>query len=285
MMQKIISLEEFRHIITTKCNFRCLHCYLSAGEEIKEEKLLDEEALKRFYLKYKPKIVSATGGEPLLKEEVVLFIGKVINMYGGALEIVTNGSLITTEFVKHIKEINPKTFYQISLDGFDRYHNYLRDNKNAFKHAMGAISIILKENAKLKVRLTATDENFKDIQPLIDLLDTYDSENIDLVIRPVVNIGRAKENRLSFSRNYTILDGFKSKKIRICTIDNEGKCGCGVNTVAIDPKGDIFPCNYTIGKQKFSMGNIFTEDVDIYENGEFKNFNGTCYARHMQMFG
>ena len=284
-MKEIHKLEEVRHIITMHCNLECLHCYLKGGgvKNKQEQLIIDEEVLNRFYLKYKPDVVSATGGEPLLNKSMVKLLGSVINKYGGALEVVTNGTLIDYKIVDEIQRINPNTFYQISLDGLEDYHNYLRNNNTAFKRAMRGIEIISKRNIRLKVRFTATDENYTQLEDLVKLLESYNNKNIELVIRPVVVTGRAMDNGLQFSHDYSILNNLHSNIIRISTTDNSGKCGCGVNTVAISEKGGIYPCNYTVGNDRYLMGNIY-EDFTMYENDEFSNFKGNCYARHLQMF-
>ena len=284
-MSQIKKLDEVRHLITMHCNLNCLHCYLKGGGEnnYKKQTIIDEEVLNRFYLKYQPKVVSATGGEPLLNKKMVKLLGKVINKYGGSLEIVTNGTLIDEKFVDEIQRINPNTFYQISLDGMSSYHNYLRNNDKAFEMAIRGINIISNKNIRLKVRFTATDENYEDLPKLIKLLESFNNKNIELVIRPVVTTGRAKDNNLVFSKDYSILNNLKSNIIKISTTDNSGKCGCGVNTVAINEEGNIYPCNYTVGNDNYLMGNIF-DNINLYEDQEFKNFKGNCYARHLQLF-
>lgn len=64
--EKII-LNEVRHLVTNNCNLFCKHCYNRAGENnaVKARKYTQEE-LDKFYHYYKPEVVSATGGEPLL---------------------------------------------------------------------------------------------------------------------------------------------------------------------------------------------------------------------------
>lgn len=283
---KIEKLDEVRHIITMQCNLECLHCYLKAGgeENNHKNKIISEDILDDFYLKYQPNVVSATGGEPLMNIQMVYLLGKVVNKYGGALEVVTNGTLINEEFVQKIIEINPHTFFQISLDGLENYHNYLRNSKTAYFRAINGINILSKYNVRTKIRFTATNENYQELPELINLLESMNNPNIELVIRPVVHTGRAKTNNLKFEHDYKLLDTFKSDKIKISTTDNEGKCGCGVNTVAIDNYGDIYPCNYTVGNPNYYMGNLEKNNYDLEENEEFKNFTGKCYARHLQMF-
>lgn len=165
----------------------------------------------------------------------------------------------------------------------ENYHNYLRNSDSAFERAIRGIKIISSKKIRLKVRFTATDENFEDLPEIIKLLDSFQNENIELVIRPVVSCGRANNNNLLFSKDYSIFNSLNSKIIKISTTDNSGKCGCGVNTVAINDQGNIYPCNYTIGNDYYLMGSIY-DDVSLFEDEEFKNFKGNCYARHLQMF-
>lgn len=285
-MSEIYKLDEVRHIITMHCNLECLHCYLNGGGKNNQQKqtIINDDVLEKFYSKYKPNVVSATGGEPLLNKKMVKLLGKVINSYGGALEVVTNGTLIDEEFVDELQQLNPKTFYQISLDGMKEYHNYLRNSDSAFERAIRGIKIISDRNIRLKVRFTATDKNFEDLPKLIELLDNFENKNIELVIRPIVSCGRANDNNLEFSKEYSVFNRLNSKNIKISTTDNSGKCGCGVDTVAIDAEGNIYPCNYTIGNDHYLMGSIYDNDTLLYENKEFKEFSGNCYARHLQMF-
>lgn len=51
-----------------------------------------------------------------------------------------------------------------------------------------------------------------------------------------------------------------------------------MNTVAIDPKGDIYPCTYVVHQKKYKMGNIENFE-ELVENEEFKSYKGSCYAR------
>ena len=73
-MEKINKLEEVRHIITMHCNLECLHCYLKGGGKNNFEtiRVLPEQVLDHFYLKYQPDVVSATGGEPLLQVKFLI---------------------------------------------------------------------------------------------------------------------------------------------------------------------------------------------------------------------
>ncbi|MDO8507346.1 MAG: radical SAM protein [bacterium] len=277
-----MKIKEVRHLLTYGCNLRCQHCYLSAGE-VGDNKPADlsQEEVDRFYHYFKPDVVSATGGEPLLRIEMVYKLAKSLAAYGGALEIVTNGFMLTKGIADELKKLNKKTFFQISLDGTKDYHNKIRKSPLAYDNAMDAIKLVAGKGFVTKVRLTATNENVKQIPKVIEALSSLGNENIRLVIRPVVAKGRAKANDLKLDIDYKELESLKelSEVIIVETTDNEGKCGCGTDTIAIDPFGGIYPCTYFVFDENYKMGNIWDLPSKLTENEEFAGFKGACYAR------
>jgi MoaA/NifB/PqqE/SkfB family radical SAM enzyme len=279
-----MDIKEVRHLLTLNCNLRCKHCYLSAGEASERESELSQEDLDEFYGFFKPDVVSATGGEPLLRKDLVFRLARSVGKYGGAMELVTNGFFLTPDIIEHLGELNPNVFYQISLDGSEMYHNHIRGHPNAYQIAMNAIDMASASGAKTKVRLTATDENFDQIPEIIEELDKYNRPNIQLVIRPIVPVGRAEENGLAMKTSFSEFEGLNglAKVISVETTDNMGKCGCGVDTVAVNPNGEIFPCTYFVDRPKYKMGTIGGDLSKLIESEEFKNYDGTCYARHME---
>src|SRR3989339_242074 len=205
-----MEIKEVRHLITYRCNLRCRHCYLDAkfvngkaGDDSEEScPGFSQSDFDRFYLFYKPGIVSATGGEPLLRLDLVRMIARSTALYGGAMELVTNGFFLTEELVRELNGINPKTFYQVSLDGSEKFHNDLRGHSLAYRRAMRAIDVASKSGALTKARLTAMNDNFSDIPKVISALDAFGRKNIRLVIRPALCAGRAKKNDLRFDAGF-----------------------------------------------------------------------------------
>ena len=259
---------------------------MSAGEHSQViTKEFSEEEADRFYNFFKPDVVSATGGEPLLNQKLVKALAKSTAKYGGALELVTNGLLLTKELVEELNALNKNTFYQISLDGSKEYHDHLRGKDGAYDGAMKAIDLCSASGRLTKVRMTVTAQNFEQVPIMIRNLDKFKRNNIILVMRPVVVSGRAIKNKLQFGNiPFSDLDKFKDlpQNIQIETTDNIGKCGCGIDTIAIDPKGDIYPCCYLVFNPKYKMGDMFNDFKNLQEHKEFVNFGGSCYARHIR---
>ena len=281
-----ITLKEVRHLLTYDCELRCQHCYMSAGEheEVTPVNFTQDQS-DTFYDFFKPDIVSATGGEPLLEIDLVKKLARSTSRYGGSLELVTNGLLLSEDIVKELNNLNDRTFYQISLDGNKEFHDSLRNLSGAYEEAIKAIDLASASGRPTKVRLTVTSENYEQIPEVIERLDEYQRENIHLVMRPIIISGRAKDNHLNFGNiNFSDLDKLaeNTRFIHVETTDNQGKCGCGIDTIAINPIGEIYPCCYMVFTPEYKMGNMFDNYEGLKEHPSFVNFGGDCYARSLR---
>jgi sulfatase maturation enzyme AslB (radical SAM superfamily) len=276
-------LEEVRHLVTAQCNLHCEHCYNRAGSnpDLKSRKYTQEE-IDRFYHYFKPSVVSATGGEPLLELNTVLQIAKSINSYGGELELVTNAYLLTEYVLNQLLEVNPNLSCQISLDGLAEYHNRVRGNDQAFNRAIMGIQLCLQRHIPVKPRLTLTANNFDETFKVIDLLNEISNanDNIKLIVRPVVNYGRARDNNIkSVSQSETELKSMFNDYSKHVKVGVTERCGFCTNSLAIDYKGDMYECCYLISNPNFLIGNITDDFSEMTRNEEFLNHKGKCYIK------
>lgn len=95
--------------VTKKCNLRCVHCYNESEIKCKEEMSMEDfmETIDSI-LKLNVKKIQIIGGEPFiignkLRKMLDYIIGKF-----EFIEIFTNGTLITDEWVNYIKDNNIK---------------------------------------------------------------------------------------------------------------------------------------------------------------------------------
>ena len=167
--------------ITKKCNCRCKHCY-QCYEQFSDDMDLKhliriflqyKEFLKYFYenqisgVKVRPQI-SITGGEPFLHNDFMDFL-KILstNKDFFFICILTNGTLITKEIAKKLKEYNI-TQIQVSIEGNEKIHDEIRGNGN-FKKAIRGIEYLLDENIKTHISFTAHQINYKSFKDVVDL--------------------------------------------------------------------------------------------------------------------
>lgn len=281
--KKILVLEEARHLVTAQCNLNCEHCYNKAGSNpnLKARKYTQEE-IDSFYHYFKPSVVSATGGEPLLEYETVKQIAKSLNSYGGELELVTNAYFLTSEILDELRSINPSLSCQISLDGLEEYHNKVRGNKHAFEKAIEGIKLCLTKGIPVKPRLTLTADNYEETFKVIDLLNNISTENdtIKLIIRPVVNFGRARENNIkSVMQTESQLKDIYNDYSDHIKVGVTERCGFCTNSLAIDHKGDMYECCYLIPNPNYFIGNITDDLSTLKRNQEFLDHKGKCYIK------
>lgn len=95
-----ISIPSVNIHLTNKCNFKCRYCF-SHFNEIGKEASLKNEELKKIILLLKEencKKVNIAGGEPLLYPSTGSIL-KFANQIGLTTSIVTNGSMITKEWL------------------------------------------------------------------------------------------------------------------------------------------------------------------------------------------
>lgn len=280
--EKII-LNEARHLVTDRCNLACKHCYNRAGENNKPlPRTYTQEQIDAFYHYYKPEVVSATGGEPLLEYETVKQIARSLASYGGEMELVTNAFILTEDIIKELLDINPNLSCQISLDGLEEIHNKIRGNDQAFKRAVAGIEYCLKYGIPVKPRLTLMKDNFDETFRVIDFVNeiTNDDSKVKIIVRPVVNFGRARDNQIiSVPQTESELREMFNEASDHVKVGVTERCGYCTNSVAIDPQGDMYECCYLIPNPNYYIGNITDDQKKLTRNREFMNHKGKCYIK------
>lgn len=168
--------------VTDRCNSRCRHCFnwktlKPAKNEIKLEEI--ENLAKQLPLL---ESVSLSGGEPFLRKDIVE-IYEIFNKYCKRLSsftIPTNGLLPELQ-KKKIEEIlsisggKGGISLNLSLDGLEKTHDYIRGVKGGFKKLLKTYDLVkglLKKykNFTLRANTTITNYNVDEIPKLIEFV-------------------------------------------------------------------------------------------------------------------
>ncbi len=96
----------FRVSITQRCNLRCPYCHREGQPATQNEMTPTEIArISQIAAKLGARDIKLTGGEPLLRRDVVDIVGLVSEIDGiREASLVTNGTLLTDRLAKHLKE-------------------------------------------------------------------------------------------------------------------------------------------------------------------------------------
>ena len=92
---------------TKQCNLRCKHCYANAGSRPSPDELTLEQKLKVLQQLDEAGVaaISFSGGEPLINKDFWT-VAEEASEYGMYVSVATNGTLITENIAKKLREIN-----------------------------------------------------------------------------------------------------------------------------------------------------------------------------------
>jgi Fe-coproporphyrin III synthase len=160
--------------MTRRCNLKCVHCY-ARSEDIGYDNELNSEqsmAMMDDLAEFGVPVLLFSGGEPLTHPKLVEYAHYAVQK-GMRAVISTNGTLITREKAKKLKEVG-LSYVGISLDGLEATHDRFRGVNGAFKKAMTGIENCKEAGIKVGLRFTINKRNVQDIPGIFDLLEEKD---------------------------------------------------------------------------------------------------------------
>lgn len=176
--------------LSNRCNLRCKHCFISAGEPLPGELQVEDwlhfiEQLTDFKLFD----VILTGGEPLLYPDLWKVID-ALNDIGIAVSVFTNGLLVDEAFVERAKDALINSF-QISLDGVTAdTHERLRGLPGSFDHAVRAIELLSRDDIPVHVAVTVSQVNHAEHPQFIEFCKQLGARSVNF--SEIVLSGRAQ---------------------------------------------------------------------------------------------
>jgi radical SAM protein with 4Fe4S-binding SPASM domain len=178
---------------TRRCNLHCIHC--GAIKEQYEHELTTGQVkgILEQLAALNIGMFAVTGGEPLLRKDLpeVLSYAHQLGLKTG---IATNGTLIDRPAAEWIKSARVYSV-QVSLDGLQSTHNWIRGNQHSFTRAIHAIELLKEQGVPLvSVATTVTINNIAEIADLRQLLIQSGIKLWRLTV--VMPIGRARAANL-----------------------------------------------------------------------------------------
>jgi radical SAM additional 4Fe4S-binding domain len=275
---------------THACNLKCKHCYQDAQKKLADE-LSTEEAKRMLDDLARSNVVALafSGGEPLMRKDF-FEVAKYAREKGMFLALATNGTMITKEVAKKLKEIGFE-YVEISIDGKDAAtHDGFRGSPGMFDRSVEGIKNCVAEGLYTCVATTPTQDNLTEIPAIYDL--ARDLKAARLVMFNFIPTGRGvtmAEGDLSpdereallkqmFEKNYdgsTEVLSSAPQYARVAMgsagvsvghfltykdVDDRalgllefiGGCGAGRHYCCIRPNGDIEPCVF----MRLKVGNV-----------------------------
>lgn len=162
--------------VTRQCNLYCSHCYAAAESQPAAGEFTTAEAkafLEDLAAAEVP-AVSVSGGEPLLREDLVDLIEHASSL-GVQPVLTTNGSLLTRENAAALAAAGLR-YVAVSVDGLPDHHDRFRGRNGAFAAARRGVDHCLEAGLETGVRYTVSRANADDLE---DVLEHFASLDID----------------------------------------------------------------------------------------------------------
>lgn len=287
--------------LTTSCNLRCPHCYMSAG--IKNKKELECSEWKRVLTEFHNNggiKVTFTGGEPLMNKDFSDIIKHAYNL-GISISVLSNGILWNDDKIKELSPFIDEI--QISVDGFDEKTNEELRGINNFNKAVDTAIKFSNFGVLTYIATTFTLETLRN-----DIGSKYK--------KFVEDIGNKVDNKIVFKLTHKMLKGREvdyTKKendeyIKKTTdiqneIDKYSKYNtfinnhepnivinnCGFGGVEVWSNGEVYFCNRQSDLE--SYGNVREKPIKYFiDKGEELRISTStdnvtpckdCYLKHV----
>ncbi|MBB6623480.1 GTP 3',8-cyclase MoaA [Clostridium gasigenes] len=299
-------IDYLRISVTDNCNLRCIYCMKENHNDfLSSDKKLTDNEIYRIVLesaKLGIKKIRFTGGEPLVRKDIMNLIGR-INKIEGIEEIylTTNGILLLDQVenlaANGVKGVN------ISLDSLkpDRFKTLTR--RGELKKVLEVIDKCIEHNIKVKLNTVIIGDINQD--EILDFVELTKQKAIDVRFIELMPIGQGK--LFKPVKNTKILEIIKSEYKELAEINrniSEGpakyirvnnslgrvgfisaisNCFCDYcNRIRITPDGFLKQClhwNYGVDLRTLLRNGISNEELNniiknnIYNKPEKHLFN------------
>lgn len=285
---------------TLRCNLACRHC----GSDCRVDpgvadmplgdflKVLDEQITP--HVDPAEVLLIFSGGEVLVREDLER-AGAEVTRRGYAWGMVTNGMALTERRLDGLVDAGLRSI-SISLDGFEREHNYIRCNPQSYDRALDAVRLVVRRpELACDVVTCVTGAMVPQLEAFRDMLVAEGVAHWRLF--SIFPMGRARDDRslrMTDAQFRTLLE-FIRRTRREGRIDAsyacEGflggyeaevrdhfyQCAAGVSVASIRVDGAISGC--TSIRANFNQGNIYRDDFwDVWQN-RFEPFRNREWAK------
>lgn len=256
--------------LLTKCNWRCVYCYIPKHNN----KGMDKNIIFNIFKQLREMGVfeiTLTGGEIFLRNDIIDIILKAREM-GFNLYLYTNVSLLNERIIKKLSSMYISriscTIFSLDKD----IHDSITGVKGSLYNSLKNINLLKKYNIPLELKVPITKLNnssYKEIENFCKKNDFY--YKVSFEVFPKSNGDKSPCNiMLSGEKlNEVILYVDKLKEFKANKHNREEYvCQNLKSTLSICCNGDVYPCN----KFFYKVGNIYEDTIkDIWYNSKKLN--------------
>lgn len=253
-----------RITLTNRCNVNCLYCHHDGMVKSKDEMTADElYTICKIAKKIGVRKIRLSGGEPLLKKDIVEIVDKIASLGFKDISMTTNGILLE-KYAQDLKDAGLDRV-NVSLDTLNREtfefitkKDYLEDAKKGILKAVEVGLYPVKINMVIMkdINQNEIDDMFefcKKNDIVLQLIELIESENcdddkfsedyhynLDDIEKELADIADdVRERKFMQGRKKYYIDGGEIEVVK--PVDNAKFCA-NCSRLRITPDGKIKPC-------------------------------------------
>ena len=244
----------------TLCNLQCTHCFISCGPQNHTHEMMTLKDVQQRLLESKTlgvKDYYITGGEVFMNPEIFEILATILEY--GPLDVLTNGTLITSEKAARLKKIqnnsSHKLQFRVSMESFDEKLNDRTRGENSFSKATEGITNLNSFGFSPILTVTRNWDEAKDKEMEESFKDFLESLNISdprIKILPEFLLGQLAVN----TRNY-----FDHEHVTEKCFENYDITNLQCSTSRMATKTGVYVCPILVDNDKAKMGDTIEETL------------------------
>ena len=191
-------IDYLRVSVTDRCDLRCVYCMKEKMTFLPKKEILTLEEIERLcdnFIELGVKKIRLTGGEPLVRKDIIKLINKLNLKLGNTnlkeITLTTNGSLLSN-YAKQLKD-NGINRINVSLDTIIEKKFKKITRFGNLKKILNGIDEAQKNNIKVKINTVAI-KNFNEDE-FINLIEWSNRRNIDITFIEVMPMDETSLDR------------------------------------------------------------------------------------------
>ncbi|MGW8959350.1 radical SAM/SPASM domain-containing protein [Paenibacillus sp. NPDC055715] len=247
------SLDVVYLALTNKCNLKCKHC--SASADLKFTDALTTEKVKEVIdqiVVLRPQAINVTGGEPMLRIDIMDILAYLRRKFDGTILLSTNGLFISERNAEQLLKYVDKV--SMSVDGYDEETCAKIRGKGVFNRVIKSIKLLQSKGLQ-KIALSMTITNYTLDGGRERFLKLCKKLKVEPLVRTMTPEGRAGENSQEIFPVKPFVDYLTSQDVA-CRL-----CSPGKKEIFIGGNGNIYPCGGLMESEDFVLGNVFDDQL------------------------
>jgi radical SAM protein with 4Fe4S-binding SPASM domain len=265
--------------ITSKCNERCVHCYIPHNNKVTDiEPDLFHDVLKQCK-EMNLLHLTLSGGEPMMHKNFCDFLKKC-KEYDFSVNILSNLNLLNNEIIAEMK-MNRLLGVQVSLYSMNaKIHDEITQMNGSFKKTKNAILKLIENEIPWQISCPIMKQNKNCYD---DVLNWAKNNNIHVgndyaIIARYNHTTQNLSNRLSINEIEEVINNMivndtkyfeqmkREAEMKKNITSNDIVCSVCYSSICIADNGNVYPC---AGWQSHIVGNVKETPLkEIWDNSE-----------------